>query len=451
MEEDSFMASRDKNRDKEKRATDLLRRSLAAPAGASGSGIGACPDPEILAGYAERSLDADEASRWNLHFSQCARCREQLAALIRSVPPTGTAAEKPSRAPGRSWTADWDWRWIAPATAMVLFVAVVALFRPPHKPAEQSSSPLVAMNQPAASPAASTPTNVTAGPESAPAADASAPNSPSAANSVARISPNMSAAKSEVAPPPMPRALDDKKQTLALKNLPLSNRNYTELDKVAKPAAAPTADASLQAGNASTPVGASESVTVTAAATPVMSPARTAAAPVPPDISNSTAAGAITPAPATALKSARTQHMSSAVATGRSFAQTESVVVEAGDATSPRTAVRTPDPQVLWRISSGRFVERSSDAGATWRVQWTSPNAHLVGGAAPTADTCWLVGRDAMILLTTDGRKWSTITPPTDADFVSVAATDASSATVTTTDGRKFETSDGGKHWTHAP
>jgi len=106
---------------------------------------------------------------------------------------------------------------------------------------------------------------------------------------------------------------------------------------------------------------------------------------------------------------------------------------------------------VLWRFSSGRFVERSSDAGATWRVQWTSPNAHLIGGDAPTANTCWLVGRDAMILLTTDGRKWSTITPPTDADFVSVAATDASSATVTTTDGRKFTTSDSGKHWTPAP
>jgi hypothetical protein len=448
MEEDSFMASRDKNRDKDKPAADLLRRSLAAPAGAPGSGVDACPDPEILAAYAERSLDAGEASRWNLHFSQCARCREQLAVLIRSVPPTGAAAEKPSRAPGRAWTADWDWRWIAPATAMVLFVAVVALFRPPHKPAEQS---LVAMNQPAAPPAASTPAIATAAPESAPAADVLAPNPPSAANSLARISPNMSSAKSEVAPAPLPRALPKKEQDQADTSLSLSNRNYTDLDKVAKAAAAPTADALLQAGKASAPVSASESVTVAAAAAPAMSPARASAAPVPPDISNSTAAGAISPAPSAALKSGRTEHMSSAVATGRSFAQTESVVVEAGDATSPRTVVPTPDPQVLWRFSSGRFVERSSDAGATWHVQWTSPNAHLVGGAAPTADTCWLVGRDAMILLTTDGRKWSTITPPTDADFVSVAATDASSATVTTTDGRKFTTSDSGKHWTPAP
>ena len=126
-------------------------------------------------------------------------------------------------------------------------------------------------------------------------------------------------------------------------------------------------------------------------------------------------------------------------------------MVQAGDETSARILVRTPDPQVLWRFSSGRFVERSSDAGATWRVQWTSPNAHLVAGAAPTTDSCWLVGRGGMILVTTDGRKWKTIAPPADADFVDVSATDASSATVTTTDDRKFTTSDSGKHWTPAP
>ena len=135
----------------------------------------------------------------------------------------------------------------------------------------------------------------------------------------------------------------------------------------------------------------------------------------------------------------------------RSLAQTESMMVEAGDQTSTRTLVPTPDPQVLWRFSSARFVERSSDAGATWRVQWTKANAHLIAGAAPTADTCWLVGRDAMILLTTDGRKWKTISPPADADFVYVEAADAFSATVTTTDDRKFTTSDGGRHWTPAP
>jgi hypothetical protein len=56
-----------------------------------------------------------------------------------------------------------------------------------------------------------------------------------------------------------------------------------------------------------------------------------------------------------------------------------------------------------------------------------------------------------MILLTTGGRKWKAINPPADADFVGVAATDAFSATVTTSDNRRFTTSDGGKHWNPAP
>ena len=65
MEEDSFMASRDQD----KPAANLLRRSLASSPGVEA----VCPDPEILAAYLERSLDADETARFELHFSHCAR------------------------------------------------------------------------------------------------------------------------------------------------------------------------------------------------------------------------------------------------------------------------------------------------------------------------------------------------------------------------------------------
>jgi len=422
------MPLRDKDRDQDKPTADLLRRSLAAPAGAPGSDIDACPDPEILAAYAERSLGADEAARCNLHFSQCARCREQLAALVRSGEFAGAAERKPSRAPGMPWigSGNWDWRWIAPATAMLLFVVVVAIFRPPHHPAGQASQPLVAMNQAAAPPTTSV-------------ASESAPNSSSATGSLARTSPNSIFAKSEAAPPPNSTALA-KKQDLPASNG--SSSNEKELDRLE------VSDELSTPPNVATPAA---QVPRNAATAPVISPARVPATPVPPDISNSTTASGASPAAGAALKSARSEQMSAAVVTNRSFAQTESVVVQAGDATSARTLVRTPDPQVLWRFSSGRFVERSSDAGATWRVQWTNANAHLLAGAAPTTDTCWLVGRDAMILLTTDGKMWKTITPPADADFVDVAATDASSATVTTKDDRKFTTSDNGKHWSPAP
>jgi photosystem II stability/assembly factor-like uncharacterized protein len=61
------------------------------------------------------------------------------------------------------------------------------------------------------------------------------------------------------------------------------------------------------------------------------------------------------------------------------------------------------------------------------------------------------VGRNGLILLTKDGMKWKTIPPPAAADFIAVAARDASSATVTAADGRKFSTGDSGKHWNALP
>src|SRR5262249_29936170 len=58
----------------------LLRRSLAHDSAVTGD----CPDAEILAAYYDRSLGLDEAAAYDLHFSLCSRCREQLAAMARA-------------------------------------------------------------------------------------------------------------------------------------------------------------------------------------------------------------------------------------------------------------------------------------------------------------------------------------------------------------------------------
>jgi hypothetical protein len=424
------MPLRDKDREQDRPAADLLRRSLASPAGAPGSEIDACPDPEILAAYSERSLDADEIAHYELHFSQCVRCRDQLAALVRAGETAGAAEEK---RPGTAWI--WDWRWLAlPVTAALVLAAVLVVRRPAHHPARQS---LVAMNQPAAPPAASSETPLAR--EFAPLLTAPASNSRADASSPARISPNLNSEKSELALPSNSIALAKKENPQVPDHSASDKNEYAHLEELAKPTVGPKDDVSERTADAAAPAIAPQSV------------AGAAQSPPPPDISNGAIGGVAAAAPPAAQKSARSEQMSAAVIRSRSLAQSESVMVEAGDATSARTLVRTPDPQVLWRFSSGRFVERSSDAGATWRVQWTNASAHLVAGAAPTADSCWLVGRGGMILLTTDGKNWKTVTPPADADFVSVAATDASSATVTTTDDRKFTTKDSGKHWTPAP
>jgi hypothetical protein len=461
------MPLKDKDAGRDKPAADLLRRALASPPGAPGSDRGACPDPEILAAYVERALDADEAARYNLHFSQCARCREQFAAMVRSGEFAGAADVRRARPSVAGW--NWDWRWLAPATAMVLFVAVVALFRPPHHPAEQTSRPLVAMNQPAPPPAAA----------------ASAPSAPIVAPSRMRSAPIASSDKSEIAPPAKASqpSREDRKE-LAASSVAGANE-YGRLEPLKKSAAAPKAEASGQSaighgfgsgsgngvGIAGAPPSVKQTVTVESAVSPVAPAAPGPAArttygdvsveavepedprvPVPtqltpPNISKGASAGKTS----SAQDSARSEHVSAAVATNRNLTQNEMVVVEAGNATSARMLVHSPDPQVLWRFSGGRFVERSSDAGATWRVQWTDANAHILAGAAPSSDSCWLVGRAGLVLVTVNGKKWKQVAPPADADFVGVAATDASSAIVTSSDGRKFTTTDGGKRWTPAP
>jgi photosystem II stability/assembly factor-like uncharacterized protein len=113
--------------------------------------------------------------------------------------------------------------------------------------------------------------------------------------------------------------------------------------------------------------------------------------------------------------------------------------------------VRTPDPNVLWQIAE-QGVLKSEDGGATWR-QASLPvaNAHVVSIAAPSGQVCWLVGRDSLILLTTDGTRWQTVALPAMADFVQVVAENAFSATVATADGLRFETGDSGKHWHPVP
>ena len=74
-----------------------------------------CPDADVLAAYASRSLDAAELPRWDDHVAGCALCQGALAALVRAdavgpaieaQPLAATAAE--SEAARASFVADED-------------------------------------------------------------------------------------------------------------------------------------------------------------------------------------------------------------------------------------------------------------------------------------------------------------------------------------------------------
>jgi photosystem II stability/assembly factor-like uncharacterized protein len=108
--------------------------------------------------------------------------------------------------------------------------------------------------------------------------------------------------------------------------------------------------------------------------------------------------------------------------------------------------IHSPDPDSRWRLR-GLRVERSADGGRTWTDSRVPGDVPLTAGSSPAPSVCWIVGRRGTVLVTTDGVNWVRrgVSPP--ADLVAVLATGAGSAVVTTVDGRRLSTSDGGITW----
>ena len=113
-----------------------------------------------------------------------------------------------------------------------------------------------------------------------------------------------------------------------------------------------------------------------------------------------------------------------------------------------RLEVSTADDAVRWRLGPDGDVERSRDGGLTWSARPTGVGPDLLAGAAPTAGVCWLVGRRGTVVLTIDAETWRRLPFPEPADLTLVEASDGLRASVTTDDGRTFETTDGGATWT---
>jgi Photosynthesis system II assembly factor YCF48/Putative zinc-finger len=72
----------------------------------------------------------------------------------------------------------------------------------------------------------------------------------------------------------------------------------------------------------------------------------------------------------------------------------------------------------------------------------------VIHQSAPSDSVCWFVGRAGLVLLTTDaGATFKRVDLAEPLDIATVSATDERRATVTTADGRRFRTEDGGSTW----
>jgi photosystem II stability/assembly factor-like uncharacterized protein len=109
--------------------------------------------------------------------------------------------------------------------------------------------------------------------------------------------------------------------------------------------------------------------------------------------------------------------------------------------------VSAPGGTAMWRFGARGRLARSVDAGASWHAQASGVTADLLAGAALSPFTCWIVGASGTVLLTTDGERWESRPLPLAVDLVAVEASSARAATVTTRDGRRFQTLDAGLTW----
>ena len=120
-------------------------------------------------------------------------------------------------------------------------------------------------------------------------------------------------------------------------------------------------------------------------------------------------------------------------------------------ANRPEVVIVSSNPSTRFRLLPDGGVQRSADAGSTWRTEATGVTDALTAGDSPSPSVCWLVGPAGAVLLSTDGRSWRRVTSPDPADLRGVRAVDSENATVTAVDGRAVVTADGGRTWSRSP
>jgi hypothetical protein len=347
-----------------------------------------CLDSQTLAAWSEGTLNARDRETIEEHASGCARCQALLAAMVTTDPPV---------APSRWWRPS-TFGWLAPLAAAAAAILLWINVRPSSVD-QPSTSPVTATALPAPRSSATVPSPL-ASPSSAP---------PQAADR----RPVASRTRARATPAPVPPAA-------AATSPPPPLDNVSAIASAQKKEAPPPAEPPPAPATKGAPAETRDVVVVPRTAAPVA-----VSAPLPR-----------VEAPLAGDGGAASKF---AGAGGRG----------GGGLAAAPVAIVSPDPNVRWQVfpPSGGRVARSTDGGDTWQMQSTTVNVALTAGAAPAATVCWLVGAAGTVVLSTDGRTWQRLPFPQTIDLVSVRASDAANATVTSADGRTFSTTDGGKTW----
>jgi len=471
------------SQDHENAMDGLLRQSLARDS----SAIGDCPDAELLAAYFDQALGADETAGYELHFSTCPHCREQLAAMARasaeqivqpdlalepvlasarpaqaiaSDAPRIPAQAKPVVSIARSETklperkspdARWlDLRWLIPVAAMLVLGTVVFVRFASHQ-ANVGLNNQVAMTKPVQPPQGQT----------APAPEKQsgevetpgkiAPNNQSSASNPPRSQPADKAASAAANSESLRMRRNESAPTAGSRIA--TSRNAPAAAARPSPGAAGRASAlqSQRKVGGAISGGAAGQYSNAASEPAPAAPAPELNASLPSIVVSASSADAVK-SPAPAPPPAAEQKSQAFGLAGRSnlhssTAEKSLAKTKQAEERYTETVIPTPDSGIFYRIAGGGFVEISEDGGATWQRQLLNPSAEFAAGSAPEPRICWLVGRSGVVFLTEDGKSWRRLPSPTSEDLVVVVAKSASNATVTANDNRRWSTEDAGTNW----
>ena len=376
------------NRD---RAIDsLLRETLRARPG-SETNSDSHIDAQTIAAWAEGTLGTTDAAAVDTHVSACAACQEVLAVFARTEPVL----------PAESLWQRWRLQWVVPiaaaATAVAIWVAV-----PGNDPVTITQDRDVAREidsfGPAQEKSANAARQATSIPPSPPELESTRKRD---AGDDHRIDGNGIDSRGR----PFASAEDGRGRPLGR---PSGRPSVSAEDGRGRPSGRPSADLSKTAP-------AAEARSVDAVAPREETVDRLAAA-----------------APPTAAASP------AAVAQRREAALLR-------DAVAPVEIV-SPTGLNRWRIVGTR-VERSTTGGKTWEAASIDAPGELTAGSSPALLVCWVVGRGGVIRVTEDGARFGAVPFVEIVDLVGVTAVSATSAVVTTADGRRFRTTDRGINW----
>jgi len=401
---------------------DRLLRAVLKPA--AGGTAGVCPDPEMLAAWVEGRLSLGERTGIESHLVECARCQEALA-VIGAEPPVPKPA--PERAGWFTWVTAPKLRWLVPitaaATVAVSFFATRPLIAPgDDAPATDAAvqmaraepSPGSGRMEPPADETMAAPKTRTAPEERDAAAGIPAQTVSAAKGAAGGGAANTAPDRLDATAPPRPAAEADTR---------MARREAGLADETA-----PAERAARDKKEASEGLGAA-----TSGATSVLAP--------------KAAVAADAPHPTTvALQEFAAPRGGGARPSAEALQKADA---QQGSGTA--LLVAAPGGSVRWSFERDGRVRRSTDGGQSWhegpsRVPADAATG-LNAGWATSPNVCWIVGDAGTVLLTVDGETWQRRPFPLPADLVSVRAVDARSAIVTTRDGRRFDTRDGGLTW----